>query len=91
MKKVISIFIFIFLFQTSSHALVRGSNAWLKWASHQSLVDFYSERELDGICDYWVRSKDWSRFKKEKNRTAMKQVLAKQGHDKFICMKLASP
>ena len=49
------------------------------------------EYELDGICDYWSMSKDWSKFSKDKNRAAMKEALEKQGHDKFICMKLANP
>lgn len=91
MKKTLIILFLIIFFQSNAHSFVRGSGGWLKWSSHQDLVNFYAEKELDGICDYWVKSKDWSTFKKEKNRKAMKQVLSQQGHDRFICMKLASP
>ena len=92
MKKVILILAMGLLLSSNANAVwIKGTGPFLKWSSHEVLVDYYSEYELDGLCDYWSKSKDWSKFGREKNRKAIKEVLEKQGHDKFICMKLESP
>ena len=92
MKKAILIFVFgLLLSGNANAAFIKGTAPFLKWSSHKVLVDYYSEYELDGLCDYWSMSKDWYAMPKNKNRNAIKEVLEKQGHDKFICMKLANP
>ena len=92
MKKAILIFVFgLLLSGNANAAFIKGTAPFLKWSSHKVLVDYYMEYELDGICDYWSMSKDWSKFSKDKNRAAMKEALEKQGHDKFICMKIENP
>jgi hypothetical protein len=92
MKKLLGIVVLGLLLSGNANAVwIKGTGPFLKFSSHEVLVDYYSEYELDGLCDYWSRSKDWSKFGREKNRKAIKEVLEKQGHDKFICMKLESP
>ena len=92
MKKAIAIVVFgLLLSGNANAAFIKGTAPFLKWSSHKVLVDYYSEYELDGLCDYWSKSKDWSKFSKDKNRKAIKEALEKQGHDRFICMKLENP
>ena len=92
MKKLLGILVLGLLLSSNANAaFIRGTSAFFKWSSVEVLVDYYMEYELDGICDYWTMSKDWYPTPKDKNRTAMKIALEKQGHDKFICMKLANP
>jgi len=67
---------------------VRGSDAWLAWAPYQDLVDYYSEKDMDEICESWDYAKDFSSSGRKEHRDIMKKVLKNKGQDPYICMKL---
>ena len=69
---------------------VYGGQAWKKWAPHADLVEYYSRYDIDELCDNWKSFDESSEFKRTKNRKAIKEVLEKKGHDKYLCMKLPS-
>ena len=90
MRKLLGITVLLFMITNcASGTFTPGTNIWFRWASHSELVAYFSDQDLDEICHIWSVSKDWNG--REKTRNAIKEVLQKQGHDKYICMKLESP
>ena len=65
-----------------------GSPAWLKFAPHKDLVNYYSMKDIDELCKSWKSLDNSSEYKRVRNRKAIKEVLRDNGEDDLICMKL---